>query len=953
MMKQLPIASLTFTLLLAAPTSAQISSDSTLSTNVTTQDGLNFLIEKGNRAGGNLFHSFQEFAIPTGGEAYFNHAADIVNIFSRVTGGNISNIDGILRANGTANLFLINPAGIIFGENAALNIGGSFFATTAESVVFSDGLEFSATNPDATPLLSVNIPVGLQMGSNSGAIEVQGTGHNLRSGHPILSPINRGEVNSGLQVSPGQTFVLVGGNVNFEGGVIIANSGRIELGSVDSGFVQLAPVAQGWELGYENVQSLGDISLSKYSLVDASGFLGGGSIQIQGSNLSLSDGSVVLVQNVGETASGAIRVNASESIQIAGLLPEINIASGLVNESLGSGDSGDIEISTQQLTLKDGGVIANRTFSEARSGNIVANASESIEIIGFFFPDPTIRTVFFTGTFGTGDVGEILVSTERLKIANGGLISTSTFGTGDSGDITIKATESVEILGATPITNQVTVVGASAFNGGDGGKIEINTQQLQLLDGATVSSASFASGAAGSIILNASELVEVSGRIPGTEIPTQVISSADVAEASLQQAFQFPLVPDGRAGDLTINTSQLRVTDGANISVANVGSNDAGNLQINANSVVLDRGATINASTASGEGGNINLQIQDSVIASNNSQISADVSGNGNGGSINLVTNNLQSQSGSTISTNTTDVGDAGNINLEADTLAFDNSSILSEASAGSSGDAGSISLTTESLSLTNNATISTDSTGSGQAGNITVTAPTIAANQGSITATSLQTGGGNIQIQTEDLLLSENSLISTSVLDSSGGGGNIAIDSEFIFVRENSNIQANAVFGAGGNISINTQTIFVTPDSSITASSQIGVDGNVEISNPDLEAIGELLELPNQVSDPSEQIATGCNNSNQSQFIATGRGGIPTTPSERLSSDRTWQDLRDVSAFLSEEQITQKPIQETSPVIEAAGWIINSQGKVELVAKTGNHTNTIMAASCSGNNHL
>ncbi len=950
MIKQLPIASLIFTLLLAAPISAQISSDGTLSTSVTTQDGLNFLIENGDRTGGNLFHSFQEFSLPTGGEAYFNNAADIVNIFSRVTGGKISNIDGILRANGTANLFLINPAGIIFGENASLNIGGSFFATTAESVVFSDGLEFSATNPEATPLLTVNIPVGLQIGSNPGDIQVNGSGHNLTSEHPVLSPINRGEVNSGLQVSPGRTFALVGGNVNFEGGVIIANSGRIELGSADVGVVQLTPVAQGWELNYENVQSSGDISLSQHSLVDASGFLGGGSIQIQGRNLSLSDGSVVLVQNVGEAASGAIRINASESIQIGGLVPEINIASGLVNESLGSGDSGDIEISTQQLTLQDGGVIANRTFSEGRSGDIIANASKSIEIIGFFFPDPTIRTVFFTGTFGTGDVGEILVSTERLKIANGGLISTSTFGTGDAGDITIEATESVEIIGATPITNQATVIGASAFNGGDGGKIEINTEQLQLLDGAIVSSASFASGTAGSIILNASELVEVSGGIPGTEIPTQVRSSADVAEASLQQAFQLPLVPDGRAGDVTINTPQLRVTDGANISVANEGSNDAGNLQINANSVVLDREATITASTASGEGGNINLQIQDSVIASNNSQISADVSGNGIGGSIDVVTDNLQFTSGSTISTNTTGAGNAGSINLTGNNLNLNNSSVLSEASALSRGDAGNINLNADSLTLTRNATISTNSQGLGQAGNITVIAQTIETNQGSITATSLQTGGGNIQLTTEDLLLSENSLTSTSVLDSAGGGGNIAIDSKLIFLREGSNIQANAVFGVGGNISINTETIFVAPDSSITASSQVGVDGNVNISNPEVETNGELIELPNQVSDPSNQIATGCINSNQSQFIATGRGGIPATPNDRLSSDRTWQDLRDISAFVATptEAIVAKI--EQPAIVEANAWLVNAQGNLELVATTDNGKQAVVTANCSNN---
>ncbi|HAA26531.1 MAG TPA: hypothetical protein DCE56_01160, partial [Cyanobacteria bacterium UBA8553] len=112
----------------------QVAGDGTLSTTVTSSNGLSFIINNGQRAGDNLFHSFSQFSIPTGGSALFNNAVDVKNIISRVTGGSVSQIDGLIQTNGTANLFLINPSGIIFGPNAQLNIGGSFVASTASAV---------------------------------------------------------------------------------------------------------------------------------------------------------------------------------------------------------------------------------------------------------------------------------------------------------------------------------------------------------------------------------------------------------------------------------------------------------------------------------------------------------------------------------------------------------------------------------------------------------------------------------------------------------------------------------------------------------------------------------------------------------------------------------------------------------------------------------------------------
>ena len=142
------------------------------------------VINGGTVRGPNLFHSFQQFSIPTGGEAYFNNAAQIQNILTRVTGGSLSNIDGLIRANGIANLYLLNPNGIVFGPHASLNIGGSFVATTAHSVQFPDGSAYSAVNPQAPLLLAVNLVPGVQFGAIAPGSTITNRG-NLTTGQDL------------------------------------------------------------------------------------------------------------------------------------------------------------------------------------------------------------------------------------------------------------------------------------------------------------------------------------------------------------------------------------------------------------------------------------------------------------------------------------------------------------------------------------------------------------------------------------------------------------------------------------------------------------------------------------------------------------------------------------------------------------------------------------------------
>jgi filamentous hemagglutinin family protein len=586
-------------------------------------------IDGGARRGGNLFHSFSQFSVPTGGSAYFNNAADVRNIFSRVTGGSLSNIDGLIRANGTANLFLLNPNGILFGSNASLNIGGSFVASTADHINFADRFQFSATNPQTIPLLTISVPVGLQMGANPGRIEVQGNGYNLSVAAPLFFPIVRGGSTAELRVPAGQALALIGGDIEINGGTLTAEQGRIELGSVRNGQVSLG---DGFTFSYPGIQNFGNIRLSRQALADASG---GGSIQVQGNQVLLADGSIMLIQNQRTQAGGSIRVNAFQSLELSESSPDGGTYGGLTAETAGVGRGADITVSTQQLIVQDGAGTVTRSYSSGDAGNVTVNGSDSIQLIGFSSTNPALPSVIGSGSSNSGDGGTVTVSTGRLSLLDGGTIATTTFGNSKSGPVTVNVTGAVEIAGVTPLFASSGVASVS-FSAGDAGEVTINTARLVLLNGGTVNSSTVGTGNGGSVTVNASESIELSGMAIGAPIPSYLGPSAPIAAESIRQVFRLPDRPSGNSGSLTINTPRLSIRDGATVTVSNEGTGNAGTLQVNANSIFLDHGGSITAATASGEGGNIDLNVPDVLLLHNNSQITTSAGGNGNGGNIRI-----------------------------------------------------------------------------------------------------------------------------------------------------------------------------------------------------------------------------------------------------------------------------------------------------------------------------
>ncbi|WP_442937585.1 two-partner secretion domain-containing protein [Nostoc sp.] len=784
---------------------AQVTSDGTTNT-IVNQSGNNFTIINGIDKGNNLFHSFNNFSVPRGGSARFDliNTPNISTIFSRVTGGSVSNIDGLIQTINSKNpvsLLLINPSGIIFGANAQLNIGGSFIGTTANSIKFADGVEFSAINSQATPLLSINVPLGLQLGSNPASITVQGTGHSLTKPRG-LGLVTRNPSTTELRVQPGKTLALVGGNLDLNGATLTAQQGQVELGSVSgAGLVNLIPTPQGYTLGYENGQSFGDIQLAGRSLLDISG-VNAGSVQIQGKQIQFTDGSLVLAQNFGNLPGGDIRLQATKAIDLIATTADGAIRSGVNSEAVGIGASGNISVITPRLTLKLGAGLNSTTLGAAPSGNIHIDAT-AIDVSGFSGTNPANVTTINTATLSIGNAGDVFVNGNSLLISSGASLSSATFGGGSSGKVTIRNTNTT-VMGESP-SGLYSNISSTTLATGSGKTLTLDTGKLQILDGGVVATTALVAGNGGDLSINATESIAISGQ--GQANSSSINAIAIRLNPSLRKQFGLPDILTANAGTVSITTPNLMLTDGGTVSVTSQGSGNGGSLKITANTIRLDRQGSIQAQTESGNGGNIGLEVGKLLVLHHNSAITATAGGNGN--------------------------------------------------------------------------------------------------------------------------------------------GGNININAPIILGLENSDIIANAIKGRGGNIQITTQGIFglkfrdqLTPDSDITASSQFGLSGTVEVNTIGVDPNSGLVELPANVTDSSQQITTGCSNTNGSSFVATGRGGVPQNPLQEVMSDvydglrlRTWSDVRDISAYRKTQKVQAQIPESPEVLIQATSWHRNTQGKIELVA--------------------
>ncbi len=746
--------------------------------------------------------------------------------------------------------------------------------------------------------------------------------------------------------------------------MITAPAGRIEVGAVESGLVSLTPTPAGWQLGYSQVQVLGDVNLINRSSLwnpDPVGNLAGG-IQVVGRDITLNQ-SQIAAATAGAGQGGAITVNAQRSLILGGVTANAQAPSAwIVNQVApgAMGNGGAVNIQTGNLSLQDGAGIETFSLGSGAAGKVQVRADTiladgTVLVNSPLFAGGSSSSHISSTVYGSGAGGDVDVAARQITLTESGQIATYVLpgATGQGGNIAVNASD-ITAIGFSPLSFTTSGIQTYTLGIGNGGAVNVSTDQLSLVDsGAIITFVTRIAGIpdtgignAGSITVVARDAIVIAGFSPNQPTQVSYVGSATAGA--------------GNTGSVSVTASKLSIQAGGGL----------GTSSLPVVGAFGDRAQTNNL----GNAGNVTLTIADQIEVSGSNPITKGASdvgtstlGSGNGGNVMIKTRQLQVRDGAVINAFTGATGNAGTLTIQAEDILvegkkFQNSSIVSNATILSqttrqfyglpdfpTGDTGTVSISTNRLTIRDQGTINVKHEGTGNAGQLNIQAKTVVLENGSIEASTAAGQGGNINLQVQDLLLLRQGSQLVATAGGDGNGGNITIAAPIIAGLENSDIIANAVKGRGGNIDITTQGIIglafrntLTPrtdlTNDITASSEFSVNGNVQINNIGIDPNSGLGTLPANLTDSSNQIAQGCTSNHSNSFVVTGRGGLPTNPTEQVSSDRAWSDLRDLSAFQNTPPaIAQDALLPKKPLIEATNWTRNPNGTIELVAQTTN----------------
>ncbi|MDJ0616787.1 MAG: filamentous hemagglutinin N-terminal domain-containing protein [Calothrix sp. MO_192.B10] len=945
--------------------------DDTLGNENSRVEGFNNIdvVTGGTRRGSNLFHSFREFNVDVGREVYFfAPSAEIQNILARVTGSSRSEILGVLGTRvfdgsninpSNANLFLINPNGIVFGEGARLDIGGSFVATTADGIQFAEQDFFSATQPQQSSLLSIT-PGTLffqQVRSQPGNIINRG---NLRT-----TPKNLTLVADNLDLQ-GQLFTI-GGNLKLQANNTVKMKNAIVFSNNIDILGRSLTVSDRTSIAVGATQeNTGSISVKVDDFVSVDGSfitsivtgntIGNGDIRIEGDSISLSGDSQVDTSVLGSGKAGDIFIKADNLISLVGN-PDRLASTGIFSR-LGTGNigkSGDINIETDSLSLS-GGQISASTFGEGDAGNVTIQADKSVSLLN--------QSIIFSdvGSDAIGDGGEINIKTgsflskdgsQLLAIIRRPSLNGSNVVNKNAGNINLEVRNTATIIGKPLERDNLTGIDrlasiATAVDqgaSGNAGSISIKADKLLLTNFASVAS-SLDKGATG----NAGDI------------------KIEVGSLFLNNKAQIgsPTIGNGNAGKVFVKADKsISLEDSGILTTVEAGAKgDGGEINIKAGSLSLSKGAQFstivrgalgNLDGGKGNAGDINIDVSDTItldgtgrgvrggIVRSGIATSVRQGGVGASGNINIQTGSLLVQNGASLDSSTTAAQKAGDVIINARnfvTFIGNNTSIRTLTRG--KGDAGNLKLDTNRLIIKDGAFLAAQSQGIGKAGDIEVNlGNNLLVENGEITTTSEQSSGGAINIAAKNIRLFDNGDISTNVFSGAGRGGDITLIANTILALGDSDILSFARDGRGGDIRFNTEGFFTSsqflPASSVNnpdKNDRVDVNASGAISGnitgiPDTNFIqNSLTDLPNNQIDPNTLIANSCINRTGNQnntFFITGKGGIPIRPNDASLPNYSTGKIRSLTTKNS------RPWKIGDPIIEPTGVYKLPNGKLIL----------------------
>ncbi len=845
--------------------------------------GPNFIIPAnfGRQKGGNLFESFSQFNLNSSQSATFTGPANVQNILARVTSGGPSSIDGRISSDiQGANLFFMNPAGVLFGQHAQLDVSGSFAVTTANYLNLVGGGRFNANLGGGDVLTSAPVSAFGFLNSTPGGVSITG---------------------STLNVTSQKSFSAVAGDITMNGGRISGAGSRVNLVSVKSaGEAKLDATALATDLNsaidVTQFTAMGKIDITSKARIisapiisekDKTSGLGGpvfiraGTFLLENDSLINStsvdgslnkDGSVNRVNEVskidvrahdvqilgskvaaptfGTADAGQVTI-AADSLLIDGqgksttglLALAVNLPSGPPV----SGTGGHITVTAAKVTITNSGEIGAFSAGTGGGGTINITAHDSLLIDGKGVIGPGLSAGIFADA-RNGKGGDITVTATAgdVEIKNGGEISTGTFGEGNGGTVTVIA-DSIDIDGTgskddlipsnNPLINfsvfHGTGILALGYGGGDGGSIDVHARSLSVVGGGQIAAGAFGEGNGGMVTVTAdSLLIDGTGAVGNVLFGTGIFTDAEPSVVSDASGNVSIFGTSAKAGRIIVRaTTNLTVTSGGEISsdshgkeLSFHGHGDAGNVSVQAANATITAGGQIAASTfGAGDGGSVEVTAKNSLVIHGSDSGLFAVAGfaglanSGHGGDVVVSAGDLSLQNRGAISAASFTSADAGSVKLNLGTLSLDSGSSISSAN-----------------SSTNN---SSANTGDGKAGSVTIntTGPVTVKHGSSISTSSTVGDAGTIELTSGgEIKLKDQSRITASA-GVNGGDITITAPGQLVYLADSS-VTATAgstgSSGTGGNITIDHPQFIVASNSLISANATVGTAGNVYLNS-------------------------------------------------------------------------------------------------------------------------